>query len=126
MNMKRRNFLQAIPAVAAVLALPAYARDDDDREVMTVRGRVRSRDMGVTLTHEHLLASFQPYAEWARQPFTYDRDDVVQRVLPHLMRIRELGCRTFVDATAVGLGRDAVLLRRLAQASGLNILATTG
>jgi phosphotriesterase-related protein len=129
--MNRRHLLQTLPAVAAALALPSFATTvtkgaGNEREVMTVRGRVQSRDMGLTLAHEHLLASFQPHEEWVRQPLTYDRDEVVDLVLPHLIRIRELGCRTFVDATAVGLGRDAVLLRRLSEESGLHILATTG
>jgi phosphotriesterase-related protein len=51
---------------------------------------------------------------------------VVQQVLPHLQRIAALGCRSFVDATAVGLGRDPLLLLRLSEQSGLNILTTTG
>lgn len=93
---------------------------------MTVRGLVGARDLGFTLSHEHALASFQPYAEWARAPLTYDRDEVVRVVLPHLQRIRELGCRTFVDATAPGLGRDPVLLARLSKESGLHILTATG
>lgn len=127
--MQRRDFLRTCSAATAVLALPSWATaatQDHDADVMTVLGRISSRDMGVTLEHEHLLASFQPYAEWARQPLTYDRDEVVKLVLPQLQRIRELGCRTFVDATAVGLGRDAVLLRRLAQESGVNIVMATG
>jgi phosphotriesterase-related protein len=93
---------------------------------MTVRGRIKARDMGITLTHEHALASFQPYNEWARQPLTYDRNEVVDRVLPYLTRIYSLGCRTFVDATAVGVGRDPVLLQQLAEKSGLHILTVTG
>jgi phosphotriesterase-related protein len=46
--------------------------------------------------------------------------------LPHLERIRALGCRTFVDATAVGLGRDPRTLRELSERSGLNVLTVTG
>lgn len=117
--------------MTAALALPSCAGGGSkavrtDREVMTVRGRIKAREMGVTLTHEHLLANFQPYEEWARHPQTYDRDEVLERVLPHLIRIHQLGCRTFVDATAVGLGRDPILLRRLAERSGLHILTVTG
>jgi phosphotriesterase-related protein len=93
---------------------------------MTVLGPIDASDMGVALTHEHLLASFQPYEEWAARPIPYDRDEVVEVALPHLARIRELGCRTFVDATAVGVGRDAALLRRLSERSGLNIVTVTG
>ena len=80
---------------------------------MTVRGWIDSSDMGLTLAHEHALVSFQPYAEWARQPLAYDRDEVVSVVLPRLSRLHALGCRTLVDATPVHVGRDPVLLRRL-------------
>lgn len=122
--MNRRLFLKSASALAAMVMGVADAAPDG--EFMTVLGRVKSREMGVTLEHEHLLASFQPYEEWLRQPLAYDRDAVVRQVLPHLLRIRELGCRTFIDATAVGLSRDAVLLRRLAEASGMNIVIATG
>jgi phosphotriesterase-related protein len=126
--MKRRAFLQTIPALAAGLAATRIEAklDESAVEVMTVRGRIPAAQMGVTLTHEHLLANFQPYEEWEKRPRGYDRDEVVRIALPHLTRIHELGCRTFIDATAVGLGRDPRLLRRLSQQSGLNILAATG
>jgi phosphotriesterase-related protein len=129
--MNRRGFLQKIPAVSAALALSSCAAGIPqgirrEQEVMTVRGRVKAREMGVTLTHEHLLASFQPYEEWEHHPVIYDRNEVIEVVLPYLTQIRKLGCRTFVDATAVGVGRDAVLLRRLSEMSGLHVLTVTG
>ena len=67
--MKRRVFLQSIPAIAAFAAVGAQAKETGpsmDRatgEVMTVRGRIRASRMGVTLTHEHLLANFNPTRE---------------------------------------------------------------
>lgn len=127
--MKRRAFLQTIPALAACLAasrIEAKSKKPPPGEVMTVRGRIRAERMGITLPHEHVLANFQSYEEWEKQPRTYDRDDVVKIALPHLARIRKLKCRTFVDATAVGLGRDARLLKRLSEESGLHILTCTG
>ena len=93
---------------------------------MTVRGWIDASDMGLTLPHEHALVSFQPYAEWTRQPLAYDRDEVVGVVLPRLRRLRELGGRTFVDATPMHVGRDPLLLRRLSEASGLHVLTPTG
>ena len=60
--MKRRVFLQSIPALAASMA----AGSEPD-EVMTVRGRIRAERMGVTLTHEHLLANFNPHTEGAKR-----------------------------------------------------------
>ena len=116
--MHRRHFLQA--AFGAAAAAPTGSR------VMTVRGWIDARDMGLTLAHEHVLANFQTYSEWTSHPLAYDRDEVAKAVLPRLLRLHALGCRTFVDATASYLGRDPVLLRRLSEGSGLNILTVTG
>ena len=93
---------------------------------MTVRGPISSREMGFTLSHEHILANFQPLQDRKKQPWTYDLDEVVQVVLPYLQQIKKLGCRTFVDCTAVALGRDPRLLKRLSEVSGLHILTVTG
>jgi len=82
--------------------------------------------MGFTLSHEHILANFQPLQDRKKQPWTYDLDEVVQVVLPYLQQIKKLGCRTFVDCTAVALGRDPRLLKRLSEVSGLHILTVTG
>jgi phosphotriesterase-related protein len=82
--------------------------------------------MGVTLAHEHVLASFQPDTERQKKPLTYQQDEVVEVVRPYLNQIKKLGCQTFVDATAVGLGRDVRLLKRLSDETGLNILTVTG
>src|SRR5262245_47697134 len=115
--MNRRDFLQTFSAASA-LAMVSCARQPPEkpaRQVMTVRGPLDASAMGFTLTHEHILANFQSYEEWARAPLTFDRSEVEQRMLPYLARIASLGCKTFVDATAVGLGRDAALLRRMSE-----------
>ena len=78
MQVNRRTFLKTIPAVAAVLAGCGRATGGsgtkNERNVMTVLGPIRASEMGVTLTHEHVLANFQPYEEWVRNPLTYDVD----------------------------------------------------
>jgi phosphotriesterase-related protein len=130
--MNRRGFLGLFPAAGASIALPGClaspgpATAAADRRVMTVRGPVAARELGLTLSHEHALANFQSFEEWHRAPHPYRREEVIAKVLPHLVRIREMGCRTFIDATAVGLGRDALLLRELSEASGLHIVTVTG
>jgi phosphotriesterase-related protein len=126
--MNRRDFLQAVSAVSAAALAGCTTRlaASPVRQVMTVRGPLEAADMGFTLAHEHILANFQTYEEWARAPLHYQPSDVERRMLPYLARIAALGCRTFVDATAVGLGRDAALLKRMSELSGLNILTVTG
>src|SRR3569832_2046473 len=119
---RRRDFLSTAPKAAVALALSRSAFSSSHHEVITVRGAIDSSEMGMTLSHEHILANFQPLAERDNQPWTFDEDEVVKVVLPYLQQVKKLGCRTFVDCTAVGLGRDPVLLRRLSELAGLNIL----
>ncbi len=127
MNRRECLGLFALTAAAAAAAVPGCTLNVlARRRVMTVRGLVPASELGVTLSHEHALANFQPYTEWQRAPHRYDRAEAVAKVLPHLERIRSLGCQTFIDATAVGLGRDVTLLRMLSEASGLHIVTVTG
>ncbi len=122
--MKRREILKALSALVVTAALPARA--ETRATVMTVTGPIAAAEMGLTLPHEHVVANFQAYADWAKAPAPYDRDDVVATALPYLVRIRDLGCRTFVDPTGAFLGRDPFVLKALAERSGLHILMATG
>jgi predicted metal-dependent phosphotriesterase family hydrolase len=90
----------------------------------TVRGPVPVDRLGVTLTHEHILVDFAGAEQVS--PSRYDADRVFETALPHLRQLRALGCTTLVECTPAFLGRDARLLRRLSEASGLHILSNTG
>jgi phosphotriesterase-related protein len=127
--MRRREFLTGTTALAISVAggapgLTAFAASGP--RIMTVGGWIPAQAMGVTLAHEHALANFAGYDAWTRRPYPYVRQDVVNVVLPRLLRLRQFGVRTFVDATAAFLGRDPSLLAQLSQRSGLNILTVTG
>jgi predicted metal-dependent phosphotriesterase family hydrolase len=91
---------------------------------MTVTGLLDATQLGLTLMHEHVLVDFIGADKVTRA--RYDAAEVFKTALPHLKRVRALGCRTFVDCTPNWLGRDAALLQRLSRASGLRILTNTG
>jgi phosphotriesterase-related protein len=91
---------------------------------MTVRGPIAPQEMGPTLPHEHILVDFIGARQASRD--RYHPDEVYRIALPHLRRIREQGIRTLVECTPAFLARDPALLRRLSEASGLNILTPTG
>jgi predicted metal-dependent phosphotriesterase family hydrolase len=93
-------------------------------QVMTVTGPIDAQRLGLTLMHEHVMVDFIGAGKVSRD--RYNSDEVFGIALPHLKRIRELGCRTFVDCTPNWLGRDAALLQRLSKASGLQIVTNTG
>ena len=56
----------------------------------------------------------------------HDADDAFATILPHLKKLKERGCQSLAECTPNYIGRDALLLKRLAAASGLNILTNTG
>jgi phosphotriesterase-related protein len=129
--MNRRAFLRSSTATVTALALAPWRGDtrgnvEGGRRIMTVGGPIAAEEMGLTLTHEHLLADFRSPEEKTRSPQPYNPDEVLEIVLPHLKQLRGFGCRTFVDCTAVFLGRNAALLKRISEESGLQILTVTG
>ena len=126
MYIARRSFLKRASAAAFTYAISDNVAGASEHMVMTVRGPIRPTDLGFTLSHEHVLANFQPLADREKSPWTYNLDDVVRTVQPYLEQVKKHGCRTFVDCTAVGLGRDPRLLKRLSDETGLHILTVTG
>jgi phosphotriesterase-related protein len=113
-------------AAFAFSSSPGKAGEHSKLRIMTVTGPIDAGEMGFALTHEHVIADVRPIREQIANPVVPDADEVVDVVLPHLERIREFGCRTLIDATGVGIGRHAAVVRRLSEESGLHMLCTTG
>ena len=125
--MDRREFLRLAGMGGAgtlaggrALAQPPFGSS----RVMTVLGPVAPDLLGSTLCHEHVLVDFVGADRISRD--RYDADEARDVALPHLQRVRTLGCRAFVECTPAYLGRDPRLLARLAKDSGLHILTNTG
>lgn len=93
-------------------------------KVMTVNGWLEASEMGVTLSHEHIMVDWSgadsiDYDKW-------DKDSVVNAVLPYLKELKELGCQTFIDCTPSYMGRDPEVFKRLSDESGLHIIFGVG
>ena len=99
-------------------------KTEKDGIIMTVNGPVSSGEMGVSLIHEHILVDF--IGADSITDLRWDKSEVVKKSLPFLKQIKELGCQTFVECTPSFLGRDPILLKRLSDSSGLQILTNTG
>lgn len=92
--------------------------------IMTVNGLIPSDELGRTLSHEHVLvdwigADSTGYHRW-------DREEVVETVLPYFLEVKERGINTIVEYTPAYLGRDPYILQELSRRSGLNIVTNTG
>jgi len=104
--------------------LVSFTCAPDKLEIITVTGGISIKKMGKTLSHEHLLVDFigadsTGYHRW-------NREEVIEKVLPYLEEIRKLNYKTLVDCTPAYLGRDPELLKELSEKSGVQILTNTG
>ena len=124
----RRQFLQASLPLCSAVSLAAcgslLAGQSSSKNVNTVLGPVRAAKLGLTLMHEHILVDF--IGADKVNPDRYDIIEVEKVVLPYLLQLYRMGCRTVVDCTPAYLGRDPKLLKKLSNASGLHLITNTG
>lgn len=89
--------------------------------VHTVLGPVEPSRLGRTLMHEHLLCDFYRVTGDPNQLLNDER--LACEELGHLTAV---GCRSLVECTTPDFGRDPEGLRRIAEATGMNLVMGTG
>lgn len=92
--------------------------------VMTINGPESAGKMGITLEHEHILVDF--IGADSTGYFRWNRDSVIEKMLPFVRKARENGVRTIIECTPEWLGRDPLLLKSLSRVSGMNFITNTG
>jgi len=119
----RRGFLLG---AAAAMIVPEPVRDEsvNQCELQTVLGRVRGAGIGRMLPHEHVMVDFIGADKTG--PHRWNRDEVFRVMKPHLDAARQAGVTCIAECTPMFLGRDILLLERLARATKLHILTNTG
>lgn len=113
-----------IPLFLFVSVFGCSPQGSDEGKIYTVTGEISPSEMGLTLIHEHILVDFigadsTGYHRW-------DKDSVVQKVLPFLEEIKTRGVKTLVECTPSYLGKDPVLLQKLSEATGIKFITNTG
>lgn len=94
-------------------------------EVQTFTGPVDAAELGTTLIHEHIFVGHPeldlnlPHPEW-------DAQAAHQAAVDGLERLWDLGVRTVVDLTVLGLGRDVARVAKVAARTRVRLLASTG
>jgi len=91
-----------------------------DRQVMTVTGPVPSRELGLTLPHEHLLIDL------TRQVIQGGRINDLALLERELNAFADAGGKTLVDCTTDEIGRDPEALKTLSTSTGINIVMGCG
>ena len=93
-------------------------------QVETVRGPVDVDSLGSTLMHEHVFILNEEVRR--NYPADWSEDDRVDDAITKLNALAARGCKTIVDPTVVGLGRDIKRIMRVADGTDLNIIVATG
>jgi phosphotriesterase-related protein len=118
--MKKTYHLSLLFFLAGLLS----CSQEPEQLIMTVNGPMPASQMGITLTHEHVLVDFigadsTGYHRW-------DRKEVLSKVQPFLSEIQEYQVSTLVECTPAYIGRDPWLLKELSAQTGLHLLTNTG
>jgi phosphotriesterase-related protein len=93
-------------------------------EVQTTAGAIDASELGRTLIHEHFRGRDEAVAhQW---PHMYDADEEWRASIEQANAVKQHGVTTIVEPTAMMLGRNVDLLRRIAEETGLNIVTCTG
>ncbi len=87
----------------------------------TVLGDIKGEDMGFTYPHEHLYAD-PPVCQKDRDLELTSYENSVKE----LLNFKEVGGRTLVEASTLDYGRNLALLKKMAEETGVHVIATTG
>ncbi|ERJ13220.1 phosphotriesterase family protein [Haloplasma contractile] len=96
--------------------------------IYTVNGVIEKEELGLCLSHEH-LAWDSRYATFNYFYKTYDQhytEAAFQKILPLFNRLYELGCRAIVEASPPRGGQNLLLMKKLSDATGIHMIASTG
>ena len=93
--------------------------------INSVLGPVDTRDLGFTLSHEHMWVTAAGISQ--TYPEFLDLEAAKDGAVKDLKAAYdEAGLRTYVDMTTFDIGRDVVALEEVSRRTGLQIIATAG
>jgi phosphotriesterase-related protein len=93
-------------------------------QIQDVQGKQIFHSDNIWLSHEHILVDF--IGADGIQPDTWNHDSIIKEITPYFEELKEFNVNYFVDATPNYLGRDVLLLEKIAIKTGVRIITNTG
>ncbi len=120
--MKRSLKLHSI----ILLIVTAFACKEQKQQILIqdVSGIHELTSDKIWLSHEHILVDF--IGADSIQPNKWDHDSIIKAINPYFNEIKKFNVDYFVDCTPNYLGRDVVLLEKIANKTGIKIITNTG
>src|SRR3954451_10008557 len=103
-------------------------------QVQTVTGPIDADQLGTTLIHEHLRNSDEAvHEQWPQTgavkeepPHEVSSDEVLDIAVREAKAAVDLGIKTIGEPTAMFLGRDVNYMKRVSEATDLQVIPCTG
>lgn len=122
---KTMNKILIINSIIFLLIIGYGCTSSEKRPlIQDVKGTHKLVSDKIWLTHEHILVDF--IGADSIQPNTWNHDSIIKEVLPYFEELKEFNVNYFVDATPNYLGRDVLLLEKIADKTGVRIITNTG
>ena len=90
--------------------------------IRTVLGDISPEKLGITYMHEHLIIE----SEIVKKDFEHIYLPSIEDAISEVMLCKKVGVKSMVDCMPTGAGRNAEKLKKISEATGINIIATTG
>lgn len=96
-----------------------------NRMVETVTGAIPIENMGKTLVHEHFIYGYPGYQGDVTLG-RFDEEESLKQAIESARKIMSYGVKTVVDPTPNECGRNPLFLKKISDATGLQIICATG
>lgn len=105
------------------LILSTCQNDKTLHQIHTVQGAIDMSELGITLTHEHIMSN---YGKEISEASNYDSLKLFNQVIPYLKKLKTSGVHSIFDCTTAYFGRRVDLLKKISEATEIQIITNTG
>lgn len=105
------------------LILSTCQNDKTLNQIHTVQGAIDMSELGISLTHEHIMSNF---GKEIGEASNYDSLKLFNRVIPYLKKLKSSGVHSIFDCTTAYFGRRVDLLKKISDATEIQIITNTG
>ena len=95
-----------------------------EKYFMTVNGKLPASKVKMVLEHEHIVTNFTGADSIKKPPL--DKTVALEIITPYINRLKQQGVNLLMEYTPAYLGRDPLLLKEIADKTGINIVTNTG
>lgn len=120
--MKNYGF-KLFQLINLAILLSACHKDKSLNQINTVQGPINVTELGLTLSHEHVMSNF---GKEMKEASNYDSIKLFNQVIPYLKQLKSLGVNSIFDCTAEYFGRRIDLLKVISDSTEIQIITNTG